>query len=212
MKSINLLFMLLILLMNCVNPNGIEKDYKKTSDDSDLLYSLLTINKMKNLPLDKPSKPIKKCGIDCINFEKNYYFVDILPGQPNCIDNFSSGNGDGKPNIDEKGILRIPLSYNGGYPISNISVQLQNLDDNSIWIQNPTIYYPDLTSVSDFQYSCPKTYYENWNISSNVNCNSNVSSQCIGWKLIIPPNYRGKYKFQIIIYASIGAKILDYSL
>lgn len=208
MKNNKKFFMLLIILMNCINSQNIEKDYNKTIDDSNLLYSLMSINKMK---IQISNTTSKNCDIDCIDFYKKYTFVDVTPNQQNCTDNYSSGNGNNYPNPGEQGILRIPITYNGNIKISDIRVKLFSID-NQIIIDDSVVRYPELKTPKNFQFSCPLSYYENWNESFDINCKPSIISLCTGWRIKIPYNYTGNLMLKILFSSSIGDKYFNYSL
>ena len=206
MKNTSLLFMLLIILVNC-DTRKLEEDYNKEIDRSNLLYSLISTNKMKKVVV---KKRINDCGIDCIKFESNYSFNDS--NSQNCGDFTLNGDNNNKPDKGENGILRIPIFYTGGYDITNIEVELISKSDTYVGVYNPIISYSDLIDNQGFQVSCPSNNSQGVNDSKDISCKEDTITGCIGWRLSINSIYPSKYNFEIIFRASMVAFITDYSL
>ena len=212
MKNFYLFFMLLTLLMNCINPLHVERDLRDFEIDSDLLYLLINVNKMK-IKQAEELELSRKCGLDCINFDSNYNFYDPLQGSSSCVDNFGLGNGDGEINQGERGIIRIPMIYSGNLKISNIKVSLTSLN-YQVTVIDSEVKYPDIEKININQFSCPLSYYETWNSLNNVNCKPTITSKCTGWRVKI--NYTNNVNiirlFELSVNSSIGEQSYIISL
>jgi hypothetical protein len=211
-NRIPLFFML--LLVGCDMSTSTK--YSKT----DLtLYSLVINNNVniKNYTYtsdDDSKKPvIANCGLDCIKIHSNYDYIDRFPGTTNCTHSLtiSNGNNNGIPDSGETAILRVPIFYWGSYILNSISAELIS-SDVKISVNQSIVKYPNMTTTSNAQFSCPSSYYSEWNTSNNINCDSDYVSECTGWQIKLPQNYSGQLNFKILLKTSIGDKILNYSL
>lgn len=218
MKSY-LLFVLLFI-MNCDMSTTTKFDYDKIS------LLLLTVNNNTTIN-NNSSRPgisnggnggtyFSSCGLDCVETHSNYWFDDYRSDGYYCMnDPWPSGNNNGRPDLGEKGVLQIPLIYNGDSPLPKIKAELIPEDSRITIFGWKEMYYPELRAPSgkDVYFSCIDTYFEEWSkLEGNLVCNKDSRHQCLGWKIQIPYNFTGYVDFKLLLTSKAGSKVLKYRL